>query len=113
MLLVNTESFNVENGIGEAKQVLLDFANKIEGSIDVSDWETLTAILESRQKFLEQLFQRSIPLNARNAFKQLAQAVIEMDEVFQVRIQLQKKNVEQEQFSLERSRRAISAYNDQ
>lgn len=113
MLSPDAKPVTLEDGSAKHEQALVDFAKKIEACIDGSDWDALSIILESRQTYLEQLFQRPSSLDARNALKQLALSLLEQDEVFQSRIEIQKKISSQQQLSLERSRRAISAYSDQ
>lgn len=113
MLLPDAKPVTLEDGSTKHEQVLIDFAKKIDACIDRSDWDALSIILESRQTYLEQLFQRPSSFDVRNALKQLALSLLEQDEVFQSRIEIQKKIASQQQLSLERSRRAISAYSDQ
>lgn len=99
--------------IEQHRQVLSDYADKIDACISNSEWEKLTIILQSRQVYLEQLFTDSIPEDRRKAAQQLASTLLEQDQLFQTKLQEQKNMATQLNQNLQRGRRAIKAYNSQ
>lgn len=111
MLSPDAKPVTPEDGSTKHEQVLIDFAKKIDACIDRSDWDALSIILESRQTYLEQLFQRPSSFDARNALIQLAQSILQQDVDFQDRIKLQKDLIARQQSSIVHGRRAIDVYN--
>ncbi len=99
--------------LADQEQTLLDFATKIDACIVSTDWAALSTVLNDRQQYLDRLFQQPIPDEARWAIKQLFQSVLQQDETFQARIQVQKDIALKQQMVIEHSRRAIDAYSNQ
>lgn len=113
MLLPDAKPEICEDGLAGHEQALLEFAKQIEACIEGSDWESLSAILESRQMYLEQLFLNPSANHSRNLLKQLAQTILQQDGDFQVKLQCQKNLLSHQQSSIRHGRRAIDAYNKQ
>ena len=94
------------------KKALIDFSELIDACIISSDWEELSSVLQDRQHYLEHLFKAPISDQVKSQLKPLAESILQQDQDFQARIQLQKNQLSLEQSSIERSRRAIKAYID-
>jgi hypothetical protein len=97
--------------IEQHNKVLLSFYEKIESSIEHSEWDALAEVLASRQVYLEQLFNTANPESHRAELKQLAQTILDQDAVYLANVELQKNTALQQQLSFERGRRAVEAYN--
>ncbi len=94
------------------EEKLVDFRNKIERCLVDGTWEILPALLDSRQAYLEHMFNQPIPGNCQEALKRLAQSVLDDDVVFLSRVEVQKNIIAQQQLSFNRGRRAMQAYNN-
>lgn len=113
MLLPNDQPFDPDSWLEVRKRAVLEFSAKIDRCIDGLEWDNLTAVLKSRQQYLEQLSQEPIPEVFKASIKHLVQSILQQDEIFQARIQRQKNIATQQQVAIERGRRAIDAYNSQ
>lgn len=103
---------NSDIGVREQEAIIYDFAGKIDSCIEHADWEALSLVLEARQKYLEQIFDKSsLDKATKEELKRIARLILEQDKSFLNRIQLLKDSAAQQQLSIERGRRAINAYN--
>ncbi len=100
----------VHEWVFQQERKLSNYADQIRACLDEGAWENLPPILESRQTYFQELFAESLPVEYREAAKQLIESILIQDGVFQSRIQEQKKLSFNQQLMLERGLRAVQKY---
>jgi len=104
------QPFNCDADFLQCQKVLQEFEDGIQRCIDKEDWEKLTVVLESRQKYLEDLRNMSLPDHQREALKALLLRIVTKNDVFQKIISQQKNTIFQQQLALGQRQRAIDMY---